>query len=74
MPACNGLENNNYELLIFDRRSNLLFESHNLSAGWDGRVEGHAEKVITDTYVWKIQVQSATARTIIRIRHVNVIR
>jgi gliding motility-associated-like protein len=74
MPVGNGLENNNYELLIYDRWGNLLFESHNLSVGWDGRVEGNTEKVMTDTYVWKIQVQTATGRTITRIGHVNVIR
>ena len=74
MPLGNGLLNNDYELLIYDRWGNLLFESNDLSVGWDGRVEGKSEKVMSDAYVWKIQVRTATGRTIGRMGHVNVIR
>jgi gliding motility-associated-like protein len=74
IPAGNGLVNSGYELLIYDRWGNLLFESNNLSVGWDGRVEGKTERVMIDTYVWKLQVRTVTGRNISRMGHVNVIR
>lgn len=43
-----------YELLIFDRWGEVLFESHNPNVGWDGTFVG---KLCQDgVYVWQIKV------------------
>jgi gliding motility-associated-like protein len=73
-PQGNGLVAEDYELLIFDRWGNLLFESNSLSQGWDGREQGKAELVQNDTYIWKLRVRTATGRPLYRVGHVNVIR
>ncbi|MCB0478868.1 MAG: gliding motility-associated C-terminal domain-containing protein [Crocinitomicaceae bacterium] len=54
-PYLNGIDVLNYELLIFNRWGELLFESHNKEVGWDGTYMG---KIVQDgVYVWKINVK-----------------
>jgi gliding motility-associated-like protein len=43
---------NQYEFLIYDRWGNLLFESTNPSATWDGYVSG--QQLPPGTYVWTL--------------------
>lgn len=49
-PVATGLDS--YELLIFDRWGELIFESENIENYWDGKYKGLDSK--TDVYVWKI--------------------
>ncbi len=41
-----------YQLLIFDRWGKLIFESHQIEQGWNGRYNG--EECPLGTYAWKI--------------------
>ena len=43
-----------YHLMIFDRWGSLIFESTNLSDGWNGRINNGAETVKEDVYVYKV--------------------
>lgn len=45
----------NYELLIFNRWGEMIFESHNTDIGWDGTYKG--AMVQDGTYTWKIKVK-----------------
>lgn len=54
-PVISGIDIQNYELLIFDRWGELIFESHNKEVGWDGRFRGNF--VQDGVYVWKIRVK-----------------
>ncbi len=42
----------NFELFIFNRWGQILWESHDTSSKWDGTYNG--EVVQAGTYVWKI--------------------
>ena len=47
-----GFDPYDYELLIFNRWGEVIFESRNPWVGWDGTFKG---KTVQDgTYVWKI--------------------
>ncbi|MCH2259008.1 MAG: PKD domain-containing protein, partial [Alteromonas sp.] len=59
VPVINGLEPDSYELLIFDRWGQIVFESRSLTDNWNGKVNGFDEK--TDVYVWKIRVASSVS-------------
>ncbi len=48
--ACPPLK---YEMWIFDRWGNQVFETKDYSMGWDGKVNGHY--TYCDFYVWKIK-------------------
>jgi len=48
-----GFDPFDYNLMIFDRWGELIFESYNADVGWDGRFLG---KMVQDgVYVWKIE-------------------
>lgn len=51
-----GFDPMNFELRIFDRWGEVLFESHDASAGWDGSYSG--QPVPSGMYVWQIVFHS----------------
>jgi gliding motility-associated-like protein len=54
MPVnkCIGDDINNYELRIFNRWGQLIFDSHNISFGWDGTYVNHPQPA--GGYIWQI--------------------
>ena len=54
LPVVNGVEVQEFEFYVFNRWGELIFESHHINDGWDGRFKG--EIVQQDAYVWKLQV------------------
>jgi gliding motility-associated-like protein len=62
-----------YELLIFNRWGEILFESHDPAVGWSGM---YADKLAEDgVYTWKITVRDVrTNRLHDMIGHVSLIR
>ena len=44
-----------FEMKVFDRWGNLLFESYDPSMGWDGRFKG--KKLQPGTYAWWISYE-----------------
>lgn len=67
-----GLVEENFSLSIFDRWGLLIFESHRLNTGWDGRYNG--ELVQQDAYIWKVHVFNENGEEFNMIGHVNVLR
>ncbi|HEU4717128.1 MAG TPA: choice-of-anchor L domain-containing protein [Bacteroidia bacterium] len=47
-----GSNIDNFDMLVFDRWGNLLFESHDINKGWDGTYKN--QPCEEDVYVWKI--------------------
>lgn len=50
-----GYDPQTYTLPIFNRWGEIVFESHDVNAGWDGTYGG--KKAQDGTYVWKIQIK-----------------
>lgn len=55
-PVGAGFDNEDYELMVFNRWGELIFESHRASEQWDGTYKG--QKVKQDVYVWKIKCRN----------------
>jgi gliding motility-associated-like protein len=51
-----------YNLMIFDRWGNLIFESSDLSDGWDGRVNHGLEIAPLGVYVYKVSYRDGANR------------
>ncbi|MCO5260294.1 MAG: PKD domain-containing protein [Crocinitomicaceae bacterium] len=68
-----GYDIYNYEMLIFDRWGEIVFETHNTEVGWDGTYNG---KMVQDgTYTWKIVVKIKDYDEFKQfVGHVNIIR
>ncbi len=50
----------NYQMMIFDRWGNKLFETTEFNVGWDGTSRGNIAP--TGVYVWRIQYESTNER------------
>jgi gliding motility-associated-like protein len=69
-PFAKGVEQ--YSLKIYNRWGELLFESNDLTIGWDGYYKGILCK--QDVYIWKIDVTLSDHRRIIKAGDVTLLR
>jgi len=60
-----------YHLLIFNRWGEMVFESFNLSAGWDGLYKGKPAK--QDVYMWKVIGKYINGRGFIKTGDVTLL-
>lgn len=74
MPQGTGLDANHFEMWIFDRWGNLIFNTADMYMGWDGTVQGHPQLSQQDTYVWKIKLIDQNGNKHSYIGSVNMIR
>ena len=65
-PKGYGLDEDKYQMWIFDRWGNMIFSTTDFNVGWDGRRLGYGDMCEIDTYVWKIAVSdfSGTKHTL----------
>jgi len=50
-----GIDIYNFELLIYNRWGEVIWESHDIEVGWDGMYNG--KPVETGTYIWTISTK-----------------
>ena len=62
-----------YQLQIYNRWGNLVFETDNAAEGWDGRYKGKRD-VQLGLYNWKIIYTDNKMVTRSLVGHVNVLR
>lgn len=64
-----------YNLFIYDRWGELIFESHDPDYGWDGGYGGMSNQVQDGVYIWKIDFKTTRndARKLVT-GHVTIIR
>lgn len=68
-----GFDHLEYELLIFNRWGELVFESHDVNYGWDGTYLGRTCQ--DGTYVWKINIKKAGIDDrVVKLGHVTLLR
>jgi gliding motility-associated-like protein len=73
LPMGVGADEENYELLIFDRWGNLIFNSVTWGEGWDGTYEGKLCQ--QDVYVWRLTyVSSVKRQKRVYTGHVSLVR
>lgn len=46
-----------YNLWIFDRWGNLIFETNDIEKGWDGTIKNRGEIAMQDVYVWRVKIK-----------------
>ena len=70
LPVMRGVTQ--FEMLVFDRWGELLFESRDLQMGWDGYYKG--KLCAQDVYVYKITAQYENGERVVRTGDINLIR
>ena len=61
-----------FQMLVFNRWGELLFESVNPDVGWDGYYQGRL--CAQDVYIYRITVEYENGRTITRTGDINLLR
>jgi gliding motility-associated-like protein len=74
MPYGIGIDINNYDLIMFDRWGNLMWETHTWGEGWDGRANHGTGIAQIDTYVWKVNLKDVFGIKHSYIGHCNIIK
>jgi gliding motility-associated-like protein len=71
-----GFDPYDYNLLIFNRYGEVIFESNDASIGWDGTYGAESNEFVKDgTYVWKIEFKETMSdKRHLHTGHVNLIR
>jgi trimeric autotransporter adhesin len=68
-----GYDPFDYNLQLFNRWGELIFESHDVQLGWDGTYKENTSQ--TGVYIWKIEFKAgkSTKRTVLN-GYVNLLR
>ena len=61
-----------FQMLVFNRWGELMFESVNPDAGWDGYFQGRL--CPQDVYIYRISVEYQDGRTVTRTGDINLLR
>ena len=70
-----GFDPFNFEMLIFNRWGETVFETHNAAIGWDGTHSVKGTKVADGTFTWKITYKNPkTDQRKVLVGHVTLIR
>ena len=69
-PKFSGVEE--YQLLIFNRWGELIFESTDIYIGWDGYYKGRLSQ--QDVYVWKVKARTIQGTILNEVGDVTLIR
>ncbi|MBL1280210.1 MAG: gliding motility-associated C-terminal domain-containing protein [Fluviicola sp.] len=72
-PIVTGIDIYDYDLFVYNRWGELIWESHDPSQGWDGTYKGRIIK--NDTYIWTATVKNPYADERINFSgHVSILK
>ena len=73
IPVLEGLTEDNYKFMVFNRWGQLMFSTTDQTEGWDGKFKG--EFVKEDAYVWRLEgITKETGEDYEKMGHVTVLR
>jgi len=74
-PKGTGIDPEHYELMLFDRWGNLIWQTKVWGEGWDGRANGGKEIAQQDVYVWRCNTREMETKRLHKyIGHVTLVR
>ena len=74
-PVMTGFDPQDYTMYIFNRWGDLIFETHDMEVGWDGRFAGQDFKVQDGVFTWKIQAGlKGSADSKLFVGHVSILK
>lgn len=74
-PVLEGFDEDDYTLYIFNRWGELVFESHDMNVGWDGKYSQLKENVQDGVFTWKIEAGiEHSSDSKIFVGHVSILK
>jgi gliding motility-associated-like protein len=74
LPVLTNIEPIEYNLSIFNKWGQIIFESSKLAVGWDGKIQVSGENATNDTYFYQVQVNDANGEQITKRGFVSLLR
>ncbi|MFT6244348.1 MAG: gliding motility-associated-like protein [Salibacteraceae bacterium] len=75
-PVISGENINEYSMIVYNRWGETIFESNDISLGWDGQYNGNPAQ--SGVYQWTVRLKStshnATVQALDYVGHVNLLR
>lgn len=72
MGAGIGIET--YEMWIYDRWGEMLYNGNDITKGWNGKKAGKGDEVKQDTYIWKVKIKDVLGKKHEYVGHVTLLR
>ncbi len=69
-----GIKPGEYNMYIFDRWGNLIFETDDMNVAWGGKVKGTQVDAQQDVYVWKVVLKDIFDEQHEFVGHVTLLR
>jgi len=73
-PMGLGIDNDEFEMMIYDRWGDMIFKSDGFNQSWDGRSNKGGEVAQQDVYVWFIKVRGLDGEAHQYIGHVSLVK
>jgi gliding motility-associated-like protein len=74
LPQGIGIDPANYQLWIYDRWGNLIWETDQWGKGWPGTANGGTKIVQQDVYVWKAKFRDIKGKKHEYVGHISVVK
>jgi gliding motility-associated-like protein len=74
LPKGIGFDYDTFNMMIFDRWGNLIYQQDEYGKGWDGRANGGKELAQIDVYVWKVNLKDNMGHFHKYIGHVTIVK
>lgn len=73
-PIVNDFNPSDYELIIFDRLGQQIFQTNDYTQGWDGSIQLSGKMTSTGTYIYLLRVVDGDGLEIIKRGHVSLLK
>ena len=74
IPIGVGIDNDNFEMYIYDRWGNLIYKTIDINEPWDGKANGGRKIAQQDVYVWIVYTRDIFGKRHRYMGHVNLVR
>ncbi|MBN4051406.1 PKD domain-containing protein [bacterium AH-315-M05] len=74
IPQGIGIDEENFEMIIYDRWGNLIYETTNINKPWDGRANNGSKIAQQDVYIWVIFTRDMQGGRHKYLGHVTLVR
>ena len=70
-----SIDDEEFELSIFDRWGGIVFSSNTYTAAWDGLLKGGTNPAKSDVYIWRVETRNAITGERVELKgHVTLLR
>ncbi|MFH1321826.1 MAG: PKD domain-containing protein [Bacteroidota bacterium] len=73
-PIAAGISDSEFEMTIYDRNGNLVYETTNINQPWTGRIKNDGKIAPEGIYIWLVIIENKYGEKYKHVGHVTLIR